>query len=688
MKKQTITILAGALALALTCSVARGDTKTWSGGTGDWFIDGNWSPSGVPQAGDDVVISTAGAVVSLTNTVPASGSLNSFAISGTATLNFSNWSTELRATATTVGNQAILTCAGPFTEAQMSNRVSIVCSNLTVIQGGKINVDGKGYAAGNGPGKGLASLQGGGYGGQGQTTTGTPGGAPYGAAENPLAPGSGGFTTGGGAGGGAVRIEAQGSVVVNGTLSTPAVSAKGVSNVDAPGSGGSIQITCNTLTGINGVISADAGGPEHSSGKGGGGGGRIALHYDTDAQALLPVPSLTFSALPGKRVSANVQHRFRGDLGTLYLADTYWLGTTIPHSGRLVIPGFTSWTSPNLTVKGWVRFPAESFTLTVPGNVVSDGAHARLDIGTEQWTDRATFNHHCNPTVGPTLTVGGNLSLINGGHFSIHAGATNGAAADYGARVDIAGTLTINAYSWAIPVSHPTDGGSVRFRVGNLTISKGAATVVDAGIDANGVGWAGVINGTGYGFGAAATKTHGSGHGGLGRQPYSATATGAMYGAPQKPLLPGSGGSGGALKGGNGGGVVWVEAEDTITLNGTIKANAKADGMLGGLVPHVEDTYGRMGDNSAGGSGGGIYLLCKRIAGAGALSAKGAIASASSSGPGGGGRIAVRYRSDLTGGAVTFDVAGGTNPQPHPVAGSGTVVWSELPAPGTTIQVR
>ncbi|MCB9296480.1 MAG: T9SS type A sorting domain-containing protein [Lewinellaceae bacterium] len=44
------------LSLTLTIEV-KAVTKTWAGGnTGDWNVDGNWSPSGVPTAADDVFI--------------------------------------------------------------------------------------------------------------------------------------------------------------------------------------------------------------------------------------------------------------------------------------------------------------------------------------------------------------------------------------------------------------------------------------------------------------------------------------------------------------------------------------------------------------------------------------------------------------------------------------------------------
>ena len=40
-------------------------TKTWSGGTSNWNDAANWTPAGVPVTGDDVIIDTAGATVTL-----------------------------------------------------------------------------------------------------------------------------------------------------------------------------------------------------------------------------------------------------------------------------------------------------------------------------------------------------------------------------------------------------------------------------------------------------------------------------------------------------------------------------------------------------------------------------------------------------------------------------------------------
>ena len=40
-------------------------TKTWDGDTSNWNDAANWSPSGVPVTGDDVIIDSSGHTVTL-----------------------------------------------------------------------------------------------------------------------------------------------------------------------------------------------------------------------------------------------------------------------------------------------------------------------------------------------------------------------------------------------------------------------------------------------------------------------------------------------------------------------------------------------------------------------------------------------------------------------------------------------
>ena len=404
-----------------------------------------------------------------------------------------------------------------------------------------------------------------------------------------------------------MRVEAQGSVVLNGTIA-----ANGVDNVGSPGSGGSVYIACTTFAGTNGTVSANGGGPLYSSGNGGGGGGRIAICYTSAAQSVLPVPGVTFSAAGGARASILAgapQNTYRGDLGTLYLTDASWLTSAIPHSAQLVIPGLTNWNADALTVTGWIRFAGENFKLTVTNNLIIDGWYARLELGASQWTNRAAFNNYHNPTSGPTLTVGGNLTLTNGGTLFVNSGVTNGTSQNYGALVSVAGIATLAYISWIVPISHPIDGGSVLFRMGHLNIST------NAGFDASGRGWAGGYLTNGYGLGCGLVTgtitTAGGGYGGLGVNG-ALKPSGAIYGSTNAPLTPGSGGGINTAKAGNGGGLVRLEVAGTVTLNGAIKADGMRDGSL-------------QPSGNGGGSGGGIYIQCRDIAGTtnGLLSAKG-----------------------------------------------------------------
>lgn len=61
----------GVLAVLIAGAPALGQTKSWDGEAGDlrWFGDANWSPDGVPGAGDSVVVHATGPVVAQSNTI-------------------------------------------------------------------------------------------------------------------------------------------------------------------------------------------------------------------------------------------------------------------------------------------------------------------------------------------------------------------------------------------------------------------------------------------------------------------------------------------------------------------------------------------------------------------------------------------------------------------------------------------
>ena len=156
--------------------------------------------------------------------------------------------------------------------------MTITSVNVTVDAGCKIGVDEKGYPDRSGPGTTSHSDGGAGHGGKGGSEIN--GGPIYGSATDPVTLGSGGRHPTGtaGSGGGAMRLFISGSLMVNGTLSA---NGQGYvsSGHDGGGSGGSIYVTTDTVSG-SGSITAN-GGPGYWIG--GGGGGRIAIYYETNS---------------------------------------------------------------------------------------------------------------------------------------------------------------------------------------------------------------------------------------------------------------------------------------------------------------------------------------------------------------------------------------------------------------------
>ena len=636
-------------------AVVRAGVKTWlpTSGTNVWAVDGNWSGGTMPVAGDDVVITNRNVGVVVSAVAPASGWLNSLTISNTATLIFSNWTTSLSASNVTIQTNARMTCAGPFTTnaPDTSNRVWLVCSNLTIDAGGGINTDGKGYrggvinANGYGPGAGLvipnSGASGAGYGGQG----GKMGGRSYGAAESPSDPGSGGgggdySTATGGAGGGLVRIEASGIVTLNGSITANGLN--GAYEWGGGGSGGGVYLQCDSLVGNSGTITANGGTGEYWSG--GGSGGRIAVLYNPNSQTT--VPGVTFSVKEAG--SANSSFNFRGDMGTLYFPDKRFLAETLPHTGVWTLPPFASWSPNSLTVSnGCIRFAAEGFRLTVTNNLTILGSSGRLELGGNATTNLlygVTFPYS-DMTTGPVLNVGGNLILTNSGSLLVCAGQTNAAMPTYGALVSVSNDVFIGTNCWVIPASHPVNGRSVCFTMSNLTVAA-ATGQANAGFNADGRGYRGGPAGqAGSGPGGGRVQSSGpSGGGGYGG--FGGWLGGKPYGNPAAPTEPGSGGGGRdwyAGLGGCGGGLVWLQAQGVVTLNGLISANGQ----------NGESEY------VGGGSGGGVYIVCDRLAGQyGMITVNGGKGDGTA-GSGGGGRIAVLYNpsSQTAVSGITFSAS-------------------------------
>lgn len=631
--------------------------------TGDWSQASTWTNDAVPGAGDDVQITNAGSVVIISSSSPG---LNSLLIS--RILVFTNWNTTLSATQVWVRSNAVITCRGPFTNGVMSNNVFIVCSNLTVDAGGRIDVNGLGYAGGlnsggSGPGGGRKSTYGcgagyGGYGG-GDGFTAAYGGLPYDLPEAPVTPGSGGggFTgASGGAGGGAIRISAPGGVVtVNGTVAANA-SAAAVPAGCGGGSGGAVYITCARLAGSNGVLSATGG---NGTGQGNGGGGRIAVIYDPAAQASVsPQPALRFSVLPGQASA------IKADIGTLCFPDGALLPTTLGSGVQGQIRGFAAWSVDRLTVSNsWVRLAEEGFTLTVTQDLVVAGASGRLQAGGSVlvFPPSGSVPVPCNSSLFSSVAVGGNLLLNNGASLTLYSAPTGAMAAVTGALLNVNGLMSVASNSWLYLQSHPTNGGSPFLILGHVITSPGG------GLNANAMGFSGRANGNGLGPGGGGANQGGS-YGGV------SGFGGTTYGSSNAPADPGSGGYGYSYgSGGNGGGLIRMQVAASVVNGGSFTANGSGGG----------------GNGTSGGSGGGIYVQCRSLGGAGVFSAGGGSGYSSggtTASGGGGGRIAIwRVYDAFTG---TASATGGASAVTDHRGADGTIVWGQLPVPGALIMAR
>ena len=599
--------------------------RVWSG-TGDWYAPSGWAGGILPSAGEGALISNG--VVTLSNSTVHLAYLTLT----NATLTFTNWSTALWADTVIIQTNGILNHMVCDTNASPSNtnRVYILCSNLTVNVGGLIDANGCGYLGGTngligqGPGGGgfaNTSGGGGGYGGTGGTSShGSPGGGAYGSPSAPTQPGSGGaggaFSTvrNGGNGGGAILIQST-NVTVNGTIrangGTPGTPGK-----NGGGSGGGIDITCQTFVGGGNIQANGSSGSDNESG--GAGGGRIAVVYDLAAQSALGTkPTVKFSAVAATGGNNNSQ------AGTLYLPTPVLLPDSLSTvlNGSIRIYGVTNWCPGSPVISNVVvKFEDSPFTLSATNDVLIT-ASGGLEL--------TNF----------TFSSGGSLLVTNSSTLTFRAAPTNTSGPIYGGLLAVTGSVTVATNCTVYLYSHTTNGGSVKFSVSNL--------FVNGALDANYKGYAGAKSTSLSGYGPGGGKSSGyprgggGGYGGNGGGANDGTQGGTNYGSASMPIQPGSGAGGGIA--GAGGGLVWVESRDTIGINGSVLANGEPDG----------------GDNSGGGSGGGIYLSSPTFKGTGTISAKGGGNGGGNSGGGGGGRIAmVGWTSDQFSGSLS--VAPGT----------------------------
>lgn len=511
--------------------------------------------------------------------------------------------------------------------------VRCVAGSLSVAAQGGINANGRGYAYNHGDGRSTSgTAAGAGYGGRGgiyQPRSDHIGheGLPYGNPAAPRDPGSGNQDSfyGRAYGGGAIWLEIDGTVAIDGVLT--AKGGKSRHQWISGGSGGGIYVNCQTFAGgVTGLLDVEGGTADRSSA---GGGGRIAVDYVT----LDPGNAVRFSAAAGERgpdgQHANLDRHWwwlAPQEGTLWLPDTQLLTSSLADARfanlRLIVPGFTEWTvseldwrdvSLTLETEGGDKIP-----LTVTGDIKLEnaclGGIQTLDCG-----GNLTLTNGAGMGM-IDADIGGDLRLLDGSYLSVHAQATNGVTTAYGALVNVGGLMRLASNAWVYPFCHPEDGGAPRFRMRDLQIDAGS------GFNADSRGFA-----NGFGPQPSPHAFTGAGHGGHGGQGHGGNnPVGQEAGNPYMPRVPGSGTRPSYVYGvGRGGGVVWIEAEETMSLDGTIQADAAS----------LADFHSYPGS----GAGGGVFIAARRFTGGetGSIRADGGNSGPAIGGGGGGGRVAV-----------------------------------------------
>jgi len=399
---------------------------------------------------------------------------------------------------------------------------------------GLINVTGKGYAMGRGPGTRNDSQLGAGYGGQGgiYEPEDTPGAA-YGSYSAPANLGSGGGdTANGGPGGGAVLINVSNALTVSGSI----LADGGSGGSYGSGSGGSIYITAGSLSG-GGTLRAQGG---YTSSYASGAGGRLAVIASTSG---FTGGITAYAASDGGQ---------SGGAGTVFIKTPGTKGTLIIDNN-------------NITTGRHAQVAAGDYTTTFD--------EVRLNKRGDLWLpypSTVTLSAFIGDATTAYLRVDGNINFA--GAYTL-----SGYGLMFSSMTSFAGLtdLTVGGALGAIITHERNTTAEVHkasFSAANLTIAANSS------IDVSGRGYS-----PGRGPGAKNSVSYGAGYGGQGGcDDGTACAAGAPYGNFAAPLDLGSGGGGiTAGNGGPGGGAVIINVSNALMVSGSILADGGSGGLYG-----------------------------------------------------------------------------------------------------------
>jgi len=576
------------LAAGLCAGQACGENITSAGG-GFWDVAATWTPSQVPANTDNVTIAGGCTVTNRDLATRHAGNL-------------------------TIQSGGVLTHTSNTT-AEAYKIILNVASNLTIEPGGQINVNGRGYSTGNGPGKPSGAYAGGSYGGLGgrHKSYGPPG-PTYGSITAPTNLGSGGYNiaAAGAAGGGAVILNVSGATTLNGEILARSGHVAG----GYDGSGGTVFLTTGTLAG-SGTISAST----TNGATGPGGGGRIAVVL-TNSTSIDNVRMTAYSSIN------NSDHK-NGAGGTVYLerqGDFSGRGQLVVDYND-ILPG-DRLTCFTLQCGTGVSSYAFSEIVLTNGGVYGLDTNDTLDITATTIRGDPSDRNDGIYVIGGTLSVPaaftwtGVFIAIGATNTTFNPTASLTVGTNAALRMDVPWTMNypVTVAPGGI-MDHSQNSTNEAYKL-NLTINGTLDIQAGGAIDVDGMGYA-----WGNGIGKAGLNS-GAGYGGMGGHHNTAgTFPGTTDGSITAPTNIGSGG----YIAGNGGGAVILTVNDTITLNGMILARPNLAGYQG--------------------SGGTVFLTTGTLTGNGTINA-GALAGATSSG--GGGRVSVILTNGNDFGNVTM----------------------------------
>lgn len=521
--------------------------------------------------------------------------------------------------------------------------VTLIAKSLNVQTGALINADGWGYGEGRGPGNNNPSNNGGGsHGGYGAAQD----SEPYGSVYEPTTLGSasshydswsgrdGGGQPGDGispgAGGGAMKFVITNTLTVNGIISSNGIDGYEAFDDSSEGAGGSVWIDTGVLTG-SGEIRTDGGSTRDTSNyDAGGGGGRIAIYYNSES----------FGAGVKNEAGGMKLHSYGGfgdgnnqdgGPGTIYIEQK---GVDPYHGAFLYVDnkGVNShqagleednyeFTAIKLTRYGHLDLLGNASNLTVSSDLGLRGDNTSvLDVyGTVHLPDTITINNlelgvkgDLASIVDGTDTSNMNITVGSIGKMNLYAGAWGSAAGQY--ELD-----TLDVENGGVMYMTSLDNGDTDWNNDyGVTLQANTINIYTGGLmSAEALGYIS-YHGKGRGL-----SHQGPSHGGFGQ----ANETGEPYGSVYEPTELGSGATH------DGGGAIKLVTTGDLILNGEINVKGETSS----------------GNNNTGGAGGSVWLdISGTFSGGGNINADGGDYLDAYSLGGGGGRVAIYYTNDMS----------------------------------------